>query len=158
MRAAAAAVLPIVALFLSGCVFSGDEELESHVLGIAPQNASLFECAWEKNWGSAKDKAVYECVFGAQGTLLAVGTELLLNAGREGFTVWCDISKNQKRLEISGVNGKKAVTIEALAPGFTSARTISADDTTIPAGHVLVDIVAVRRESTQRVGGPRCIP
>jgi hypothetical protein len=158
MRAAAAAVLPLIVVLLSGCVFSGDEELESHVLSIAPEDASLFECAWEKNWGSAKDKAVYECAFGARGTLLAVGTELLLNAGREGFTVWCDISKNQKRLEITGVSGKKAVMIEALAPGFTSARTISAGETTIPAGHVLVDIVAVRRDSTQRVGGPRCIP
>jgi hypothetical protein len=157
MRAAAAA-LPIVAVLLGACAYGADKELETHVMNIAPRNASLFECGWQKNWGSAEDKAVYECVFGASGDLLSVGTELLANAGLEGFTVWCDISQNQKRLEISGVKGKKRVVIEALAPGFTSARNISAGDTTIPAGHVLVDVVVVRRDSPQRVGGPRCIP
>jgi hypothetical protein len=151
-----AALLPIVAVLLGACVFGSDKELEADVMNIAPTDAELFECGWQKNWGSGADKAVYECVFGTRGTLLSVGTELLMNAGQQGFTVWCDFAK--KRLEISGVNGKKAIMIDVLASGFTSARTISVVDTTIPAGHVLIDVAVVRRKSPQRVNGPRCIP
>ena len=81
MRAASAA-LPVVAVLLGACAFGADKELETHVMHIAPRNASLFECGWQKNCGSAEDKAVYDCVFGANGDLLSVGTELLAKVWR----------------------------------------------------------------------------
>jgi hypothetical protein len=144
------------AVLLGGCAFGADKELEAHVKKIAPTHGTLVECGWEKTWGSGSDEASYECLYGAAGDVVSVGNELLVNAGLQGFTVWCDGSRH--RLEIAGVNGTKVVVIEVLERGFTSARTVSAADTVVPAGQVLVDIAVEKRDSPQQIGGRRCIP
>jgi hypothetical protein len=153
MRTAAAALS--AALLLGGCAFEPDEELEAHMTRIAPAQAELVECGWQKTWGSGDDENSYECTFGAPGDVVSVGDELLVHAGLEGFTVWCDGARH--RLGIAGVNGKKVVRIEVLERGFTGARTVDIS-TRIPRGHVLVSISVEKRESPQPVGGRRCLP
>jgi hypothetical protein len=153
-----AAALSAAAFLAGGCSFGADKELESHVMKIAPGDAEMFECGWEKNWGdgSGDVEAAYECFFGVQGDVVSAGDDLLAKAGLEGFTVWCDGTRH--KLEIAGVNGKKTLFIQVLERGFTSARNISATDAEIPAGHVLVDILVEKRRSPSGATGRRCIP
>jgi hypothetical protein len=149
------AALAGLALLLGGCILAPDEELETHMQGIAPANAEQMQCGWEKSWINGDSTSSYECVYAASRDAVSVGKELLVNAGMEGFDLWCDAARH--RLEIGGVNGRKLLTIEILERGFVSARTIAAG-TDIPRGHVLIDISLVKQEKAGRAAGRRCIP
>ena len=153
-----AATLSIAAFLVGGCVFSADKELEADVMKIAPTGAEVIECGWVKNWGNGEGdtKGAHECLFGVQGNVVSAANEVLMNAGLQGFTVWCDGTRH--RLEIAGVNGKKTVFVQVLERGFTNAQNISAADVEIPAGQVLVDIVVEKRESPSGATGRRCVP
>lgn len=122
---------------------------------IAPANAQLLECGWQKNWVNGDSTSSYECVYASSRDAVGVGKELLVNAGMQGFRLWCDAARH--RLELGGVSGRKVLSIEILERGFVSARNIAAG-TQIPRGQVLVDIVLVKQEQSAHPGGRRCIP
>jgi hypothetical protein len=155
-----AAALSTAAFLVGGCAYGADKELEADVMKIAPTGAEVIECAWEKNWGlgsgGGDTEASHECFFGAQGDVVSAANDILMNAGIQGFTVWCDGTLH--RLEIAGVNGKKTVFVQVLERGFTNAQSISAADVEIPAGQVLVDIRVEKRKSPSGVTGRRCVP
>lgn len=149
------AALSVLALILNGCMLAPDDELEAHMQGIAPANAQLIECGWENTWINGDKTSSYECIYASSRDAVSVGKELLVNAGMQGFDLWCDAARH--RLEIGGVNRTKVLTVEILERGFVSARNIAAG-TKIPQGQVLIDIALVKHEQPAGPGGRRCIP
>lgn len=151
-----AAALAATAVLLAGCMIGVDDELKGQVEAMAPNGSTTFECNAEKNWGSADVKALYQCFYGAPGSLEQVGNELLFSAGAAGFSVACDAGRHKYVLE--GVSGDKRVSIEILERGFVTAQHVTPADVEIPAGHVLVDILVVKLDEPQPSMGERCVP